>query len=214
MKRLPRRFIIPGIVIVLLACCGVIVTCNIGDWLVVSDPLPPRLDYIFTFAGQNPRLTYSRELMERCPDAHWILSDYHHFYSRILARSGFEMTRVSIVDTASHTLGEVRALSDWLRVNVDSLHRMHGAPDTTAGLPSSKLSIGLVSSPYHMRRIKFMIDDVFRDRQKDIRFFYLPVPFERFNLTQQDMRSWWRSKTLRSFAGSEIGKLVLYWLFR
>ena len=214
MKRLPRRFAIPAIVTVMLACSAAIVVLNIGNWLVVSDPLPTRLDYVFTFAGQNPRMTYSRELMERFPDAHWILSDFHHIYSRILARNGFDMSRVSIVDTASHTLGEVQALGDWLRANTDSLPRRHIAADTAPGPSPSKLSVGLVSSPYHMRRIKFMINDVFRDHRTDVLFCYLPVPFERFHLTQQDMRTWWRSKTLRTFAGSEVGKLILYWLFR
>jgi uncharacterized SAM-binding protein YcdF (DUF218 family) len=214
MKRLPLRFVIPAIAIALLVCGAAIVVTNIGDWLVVSDPLPPRLDYVFTFAGQNPRLTYSRELMERYPDAHWILSDFHHFYSRILARNGFDMTRVSAVDTASYTLAEVHALSDWLQANTDSLQRLPVAADTAPGHSFSKLSIGLVSSPYHMRRIKFMVNDVFRDRRKDMLFYYLPVPFERFQRTPQDMRAWWRSKSLRTFAGSEIGKLIMYWLFR
>jgi hypothetical protein len=214
MKRLPLRFVIPAIAIALLTCGAAIVVLNIGGWLVVSDPLPPRLDYVFTFAGQNLRLTYSRELMERYPEAHWILSDFHHFYSRILTRNGFDMTRVSAVDTASNTLAEVHALSDWLQANTDLLQRTPIAADTAPGHPPSQFSIGLVSSPYHMRRIKFMVNDVFRDRRKDVLFYYLPVPVERFQWTQKDLRAWWRSKTLRTFAGSEIGKLVIYWLFR
>jgi hypothetical protein len=214
MKRSPHRLVIPAITIALLVCGAVFAVLNIGDWLVVSDPLPARIDFIFTFAGQNPRLTYSKELMERYGDAHWILSDFHHFYSRILTRNGFDMARVSAVDTASSTLSEVRALRDWLRTNTGSFQRTPAAADTAPGHSHSILSIGLVSSPYHMRRIKFMTNDIFRDHQKDVRFYYLPVPFERFHWTRQDMRAWWRSKTLRTFAGSEIGKLIVYWLFR
>ena len=214
MKRLPLRFVIPAIAIALLVCGAAIVALNIGDWLMVSDPLPPHLDYIFTFAGENPRLTYSKELMARYPDAHWILSDFHHSYSRILARNGFDMTRVSAVDTASNTLAEVHALRDWLNANTDSLHLLPAADDTVRRLPPSKVSIGLVSNPYHMRRIKFMVNDVFHDRRKAVLFYYLPVPFERFHRTPREMRTWWRSKSLRTFAGSEIGKLIMYWLFR
>jgi hypothetical protein len=214
MKRLPLRFVIPAIAVALLVCGAAFVVFTLGDWLVISDPLPRRLDYVFTFAGENPRLTYSKELMGRYPDAHWLLSDFHHFYSRILARNGFDMTRVFTIDTAYRTLGEVHALSDWLRAHPDSSRRAPIAADTAPGRSPSKLSIGLVSSPYHMRRIKFMVNDVFRDRRKDVLFYYLPVPFERFHWNQRDMRAWWRSKSLRAFAGSEIGKLIIYWLFR
>jgi uncharacterized SAM-binding protein YcdF (DUF218 family) len=214
MKRSPRRLVIPAIAIALLVCGAVFTILNIGEWLIVSDPLPARLDFIFTFAGQNPRLTYSKELMERYPDAHWILSDFNHVYSRILTRNGFDMTRVSTVDTASHTLAEVQALNDWLHANTSSLQRTTIAADTVPGHSPYKLSIGLVSSPYHMRRIKFMINDVFHDHRNDVLFYYLPVPFERFHWTRQDMHAWWSSKALRTFAGSEIGKLIMYWLFR
>jgi hypothetical protein len=209
MKKPSLRLTVASAIIVstLLASAGAMLT--VGPWLFLSDPLPSRLDVIFTFAGDNQRLHYSRNLMERYSAAHWVLSDFHHYYSRILVRNGFAMVRVTAVDTAANTLSEVNALADWLmsaKVPVDgNIGSARDLPDTVA--------IGLVSSPYHMRRIRFMTRDVFRDRGVVARFYYLPVPFEKHSWTRKDLRKWWKSKTLRGHVLSEIGKLLVYWLF-
>jgi hypothetical protein len=210
---LPRRLLFSVSIIVPTLGFAAFVFFHIGGWLVVSDPPPPRLDYIYTFAGENPRLWYSRELMERYKGAHWVLCDFNHYYSRILNRNGFDMTRVSIIDTASYTLSEVRALADWLRAHPPAQKAFHPATRTDTAAVETPLQIGLVSNPYHMRRIQFMVKDVFRDSTKSFRFYYLPVPFERFQWSRGDKRQWWRVKAHRSFVGSEIGKLIMYLLF-
>jgi hypothetical protein len=216
-KSVQHRVVVFTITGALLLAVAVFIFFTVGPWLVVSDPLPRRLDIIFTFAGANERMTYSRELMKQNEGAHWVLSDFHHFYSRILSRNGFDMTRVSIVDTAANTLSEVNGLSDWLR-SEEKAGRKTKVRDTAHSparqIVSEPITIGLVSSPYHMRRISFMVDDVFRKNGKEFRFCYLPVPFDKFSWTRRDLRTWWRSKTLRAYVGSEVGKLLMYWLFR
>lgn len=189
-RRLTAFFIIVTALAVTLALLS-----KTGDWLSVSDPAPVRLDVIFTFAGENQRITYSRELVQRFPAARWVLSDYLHQYSRILSREKFDMSKVAVLDTCPSTRSEVSGLADWL------------AGDTAGS------AIGLVSNPFHMRRIKFMVNDRVRGAAGcHYQFYYLPVPVERYGWTTGAVHRWWKSKTLRTWTFSEIGKLIAYWL--
>jgi len=191
-------------------CCFTI----IGRWLAVNDPVPSHLDVLFMFGGENARFSYSRELTERFPGAQWVMSDNFRQYARVLSREGFDMSRVTVLDTCRYTLSEVKALAGWLRDNMDALVRA-AAHDTAAkqGTPGrpSQVRVGLVSSPCHMRRIKFMAKDAVHDTA--FNFSYLPVPLERYGWTPDDLRLWWTKKSLRSWVSSETVKLLWYWLF-
>lgn len=185
-------------VIAATAGLGLVLFLKIGTLLAVNDPVPQRLDVIFTFGGENERVAYSRKLLQQFPDAHWLLSDYHHLFSHILQRDGFTMARVSFLDTSTNTLSEVNGLKDWISGHKDSLAQKH-------------LSIGLVSNPLHMRRIKFMTQTVFHDTS--IHIYYLPVPLDQYHWKPRDVVFWWQSKTIRNWVTSEIGKLMAFWFF-
>jgi uncharacterized SAM-binding protein YcdF (DUF218 family) len=178
-----------------LFCC-----LTIGRWLAVRDPLPERVDVVYMFFGENARFSYARGLMERFPGAHLVMSDNFRQYSRVLSREGFDMTRVTALDTCRSTLSEITALDGWLQDNREKLVR--AAP---------QVRIGLVSSPCHMRRIRFMARDVIRDTA--FACFCLPVPLERYGWTDNDLRRWWRTGALRNWVASETAKLLWYWLF-
>ncbi|MBN2037099.1 MAG: YdcF family protein [Chitinispirillaceae bacterium] len=210
-KMLPRRTLIITMVLLPLLFAAALIFFGIGSWLCVCDPEPQRLDIVFTFAGENARVSYSRDLMEKHSDAHWVLSDFYHLYSRILSRNGFAMDRVSVVDTSSHTFSEVCALADWLRTS--KLTADSSRAGTAGRSGKAKLHIGLVSSPYHMRRISIMVRNVFRGTHAQYAFHFLAVPFERYAWGRSDLARWWRSGTTRKYVGSEIGKMMLYWLF-
>ena len=119
-----RVFALPGTAFA--ACFGMFLFVKAGTLLAVHDPVPPRLDIVFTFAGENQRIAYSRELMRQFPDAHWVLSDYFHFFSHILQRDGFAMSRISFLDTCANTFSEVNGLKDWINVHKDSLYKKSG----------------------------------------------------------------------------------------
>ncbi|MCU0608821.1 MAG: YdcF family protein [Chitinispirillaceae bacterium] len=178
------------------AGCALVVALRAGVWFAKADPVPPEADVIFTFAGENARLTYSRELMARFPRAHWVLSDYHHFYTRILSREDYDMSRVSTLDSCPDTYQEVRGLARWL----------------TDSAAMGRRVIVLVSSPYHMRRIELMVQNVFGKTPYD--FYFCPVPIERYNLIREDLRFWWRSKLLREKVWSEFQKILVFWFFK
>jgi hypothetical protein len=183
----------------MLLVSTVIFLRNAGTWLLISDTVPERLDMVFTFAGENVRDAYSRELMQRFPDAHWLMSDYKEGYSRILRRENYDMSRVSIVDTCKNTLSEVHTLLTWIDKKDSSLLKRK----------DSVVYVGLVSGPYHMRRIKMMIEKNLPEHQ--VRFFFLPVPLERYKWTDDMFKKWWKSPVFDSVS-SEITKIIYFFL--
>jgi hypothetical protein len=154
---------------------------------------------VFTFAGENVRDAYSRELMQKFPEAHWLMSDYKEGYSRILRRESYDMSRVSVVDTCKNTLSEVHTLLNWIDKKDSSMLKSK----------DSVVYVGLVSGPYHMRRIKMMIEKNLPEQH--VRFFFLPVPLERYKWTDDMFKKWWKSPVFNSVT-SEITKIIYFFL--
>ncbi|HLV32860.1 MAG TPA: ElyC/SanA/YdcF family protein [Chitinispirillaceae bacterium] len=177
---------------------GTIVFKNIANWLIVSDSVPQNLNIVFTFAGEGVRVDYSRSLMQKYPEATWVLSDYENGYARLLRKNKFNMDRVVVIDTCKNTKSEVNALAQW----VDQIK-----PASDSG---STISIGLVSSPYHMRRIKMMINRRFKD--KNIKFHYLPVPLKQYKWTSEMVQNWWKTSEVSKVVFIELQKIVYYFL--
>jgi len=188
---------------------------KVGSWLAVADAFPARLDIIYTFGGENIRISYSRELMRRFPEAHWVISDYGHRYARLLLRQGFDMSRVTILDTCRSTISEVSGLAQWLKNQKgapqadDSGVLDSGESGKPADLTSRPLHIGLVSNPMHMRRIRLIAEKTFRDPA--IRLHCLPVPPERYGWSRRTIGHWWKVKGLRTWVGLETGKILIFW---
>lgn len=169
---------------------------NMGNWLVITDPLPEKVDIIFTFAGENVRVAYSKELSSRYPNSFWILSDYKNGYSRLLRKSNYDMSRVHIIDTCQNTVSEVSSLDNWIKQHASQLKI-----DNT-------LSIGLVSSPYHMRRIKLMVERQFKEHK--INFYFLPVPLQRYKWTEKMFQYWWKTGSISRVVISEFQKIIYF----
>lgn len=167
-----------------------------GRWLVISDPIPENLDLIVTFAGERERVAYSRELSTKFPKSFWILSDYKDGYSRLLRKSNFNMSRVHIVDTCQNTVSEIDAVKKWIRNNQQKFK------------DKSQISIGLVSSPYHMRRIQLIVKNQLKN--DSYRFHYLPVPLERYNWTNKMLTYWWRTGSVSRAVISEFQKIIYF----
>jgi hypothetical protein len=188
-------------VLVIFVIVTTLLLRNAGLYLLVNDPLPDKLDLIFTFAGENARNHYSEELLQQYPDAHWLLSDYKDGYVRILRRDSFNMSRVTVVDTCKNTFSEVLALKKYLQISSDNLLREHIRP----------LQIGLISGPYHMRRIQMITQGTIRSSEFNIH--YLPVPLDKYNWTKDMFKTWWKSPAYE-VVSSEILKIVYYKLFK
>lgn len=167
---------------------------NAGNWLLVADHTPVKIDIICSFAGENVRNIYCRELMKKYPSAHWIMSDYKNGYNRILKRDSFDMSRVSVFDTCTNTLSEVNNLKLWIQqIKINS---------------GDTINIGLVSGPYHMRRIKMMVEKNISG--SNVHIYYLPVPLDRYKWTKDMYKSWWRSSSVKGTVISELQKILYY----
>jgi uncharacterized SAM-binding protein YcdF (DUF218 family) len=191
-----RRTII-FIIIVLAAgialIAGTMAYRNAGTWLIAGDPLPPRVDILFSFGGEWAREQYVRELAARYPAATVVVSTPGK--SRFLRKareSGLDSARFVIVDTCSSTLSEIRFLGAFVK-------NCRGAAPVA----------GLVSGPYHMRRIRIIVGREWR-RDTPAKPCYLPVPLERYGKTADDYRHWWRTADLRHLVTIELGKIAAY----
>lgn len=170
---------------------------QLGVWLIAADPPPARLDVIFTFASESQRVDYSKKLVMQYDKAHWLLSDYKNGHGRLLQKSDFDMRRVTIIDTCKNTLSEINALREWLVGYRTGL--------VAVGRDAPTLDIGLVSSPYHMRRIKIMASRHLGNPH--LRIHLLPVPLDAYSWTRDTFRYWWRSNYITSVSLLELVKI-------
>jgi hypothetical protein len=174
-----------------------------GTWLVVCDPLPQRVDVLFSFGGEWAREQYVRELAARYPAAAVAVSTPGKSrFLRKVRECGLDITRFVLVDTCSSTLSEIRFLGAFVK-------NYRGAPADTAAASSSVPVVGLVSGPYHMRRIKIIVNREW-GRAAPATPCYLPVPLDRYGKTADDYRHWWRATDLRHLVTIELGKIAAY----
>ena len=185
-----------------LATAAVLMYRGLGNWLLVQDPLPGRIDAIFTFGGENVRDRYSRDLALRYPEAIWILST-HNAAARVrtLDLEQLNARRLLVVDTLKNTWEEVRFLREWLAQREKHLVKDADGPCTVV----------LVSGPYHMRRIRIAVARQLNHHPCE--FSFVPAPMELYSHTPGKYRTWWRDTTLNPLVKLELVK-TLYYLFR
>jgi uncharacterized SAM-binding protein YcdF (DUF218 family) len=172
---------------------------NLAVWLVISDPLPQSLDAVFTFAGDVHRINYSKELFKQYPQSKWLISYPSKKIAVPLKRDGFDTSRIVIVDTCKNTTAEVLFITDWVHHAVAADKRFSRA---------RPLSVGLVSTPYHMRRIRMGVSR--RGKNDACAYYYLPVPRELYGLTKNDFKTWWKNDQLKSAVWLEFKKFTYY----
>lgn len=153
---------------------------SIGTWMYVSDDVPDSLDVIFTFSGESMRIDYSEKLKASFPKSQWVIS---HFYKdkKIKIKDN---TNICLVDTCKNTRSEIFFIRDWLK-NYKK---------------NEIINVAFISSPFHMKRIsllKRMYLTKWHD--KNIRFYYLPVPFYYYSFAKDKtyFNKFWSSSLLK-----------------
>lgn len=195
-NKFKKLLIISGAAVVLVILASVAIR-KAGVWLLVKDPLPDKVDVVFTFAGDRNRVDYSSEFMIKYSDSHWLLSDFKNGYINYISKKGFDLSRVTVVDTCVSTISEVKCLFGYLKEQQIKY--------------SQKISVGLVSSPYHMRRIKLMVKS--QARMKNVSFSYHPVPMNMYNASKLMYERWWRHKNTSEVVILEYQKILYFYLF-
>jgi uncharacterized SAM-binding protein YcdF (DUF218 family) len=173
--------------------------CSLALWLVVCDPLPQSLDAVFTFAGETQRIIYSKQLFKQYPRSQWLISYPTKRISVPLGKKGLDTSRIFVVDTCINTNSEAWYIADWAK---------RAIAGNSAYCAARPLSIGLVSTPFHMRRIRMEVSRKYKGDR--CRFFYLPVPFEQYGVTKHTYQTWWMHKQLRSAVILEFKKFIYY----
>jgi len=159
-----------------------------GRFLVVNES-PERSDAIILLSGDDGRLQKSVELMQ----------------------AGYAK-KLIVTKTDGRGQGEIR-LSSVLEAGVPrtAIHPDYDAVSTYTNAVNSKrimLQYGyksaiVVSSDYHMRRVKYAFSEVYKG--SDIRLTYVAAPSAHF-----DSKAWWRKKIYVKYGVTEYIKLIGY----
>jgi uncharacterized SAM-binding protein YcdF (DUF218 family) len=166
---------------------------HLGTWMIVSDALTPGLDYVFTYGGEDAREVYAAKILSEDPSVTWICSDNRRDRREFLGQKGVDTSRVIIVDTCTSTHSETEFLVSWLKGRAQ-------------GSRTGPVAVGLISGPYHMRRISLEIS--YHARYTDTRFYFLPVPLESYGHTAGTYRNWWKDRNMRPLILFELKKIL------
>jgi|GEM_PF-742979 len=235
-----HTLIFPAVIAVVLcaAAAGLFALRRAGSWLAASDPQPPSLDMIFSFGGEVERYTYGKKLARKYPCAFWAISlGYVPVFDtltlativrRNAALEGFDTARILVNDTCTSTGSEIELMSDLIRCalckNTPILPDSASPWDSLwyaekqrlfrwfSSRPVDSLDIGLVSHPFHMRRIKMLASLLTRD--EPVRIYMLPVPWCGCTAEKSRPIRWWRSEKDASFVISELVKIAYYGSWR
>jgi uncharacterized SAM-binding protein YcdF (DUF218 family) len=241
-KRPTRLEIVIAALIVLIVVAAIAAYRGFGAWLVVRSKAPEHIDVVFTFGGERERERFSNELFRTHPHATWIVSTFDAKVRTRLLGDEVDTGRVVMVDTCSDTWSEVLFLREWLDAHIERLRgpAPHGdslvtpaqaaqaeiraqAPSADSSVvaaavsllpemaPDRPIDVVLVSSPYHMRRIKVAVVRLINDPR--VRIHYVPTPFDHYESSMDDYRTWWRHAKLRRVVKLEATK-ILYYLMR
>jgi len=190
---------ISALLLILILFCGIGIFCflNLGKWLIVSDSPADPVNVLFTFAGENTRITYSKHLFRKNSDALWIISYPSSKIKAALSRDNLDTSRICIIDTCTDTKAEVACIIQW--------QHSHGRLLMSRSAPGRTPVIGLVSSWYHMRRIKLLLESQANSEPYAVRFF--PVQ-QNDSATGKPENIWWKNETTRNIVVSEWGKII------
>lgn len=166
----------------------IICICFFGRFLVVNEP-PQKADVIILLSGDVGRLEKSVDLM-------------HEGYS----------DRMIVTRTNGHGYGEIK-LDSVVKAGVPlaSIIPEYQATSTYSNAEFSKeimlqqgfTSAIVVSSNYHMRRVKYIFEKIYK--QTNIHLTYVAAPSSNF-----DPVYWWSKRVYVDYAISEYIKLIGY----
>ena len=190
---------------IVLAATAWLVFKNLALWLIVSDPVPQSLDALFTFGGEDTRVTYSKSLFLKNPHALWVISSDNKKIIQTLGKNGLDTTRILLVDTCSSTSSEISFLNNWISGFIKK--REGTAGDKKFSQDPALPEIALVSNWYHMRRIQLIASR--RIPKKLCMVSYCSVPLSNNELAIL-RNKWWNTKAVSWIVYSEWRKILYY----
>jgi len=190
---IPITWLISSLVIIAVLTVVAVLVLNAPRILAASDHEPGRIDYICVYAGESPRNARAIELAGSHPGAVVLVNGGQEAVWRKLAREGkVDSARVRLLEKSEDTADEARAFARFF-----------------AGLRDSggqKPSVVMVSSAFHLRRIRFLVR---RERVggKVGALAFVASPSRHYDLGHAGRR-WWKDKNVRKVVISEYIKLA------
>ena len=210
-----------------LISLGAFAFVNLGKWLVVSNPLPEKLDVIFVFGGKG-RHEFALKIAQNHPES---IIAFNHIYveeiRNFLIEGGVDSNKIIGVyvrngtflnlpiDTFSTgTCLELSFLLNWLKKSKQMGEFLFPSTQTSHHITdTSHITVALVSDGFHMRRIQFLINRF--HPEKTFNFIFVPVPLNMSTIKNASYDRWWQNKKLRALVLADILKTVysffVYW---
>jgi uncharacterized SAM-binding protein YcdF (DUF218 family) len=192
MKSIPTKLILIFILILTPAINIALLQgyTNAAQWLYVRSPLPEKIDYLCSFAGNESRDIYALQLYKRYKPV-WIAStsDRKYFLMRAY-RNGVDTSKIIVTDKCESTLDEIR----FFKSQINKFHL------------SEVQNLAFVSSPLHMRRI--LVYNSIVNHNNRLHIYSLPVSLEQSALSETLLNEWQKNKDVRDMVNFELIKMV------
>jgi uncharacterized SAM-binding protein YcdF (DUF218 family) len=163
---------------------------SLGHFLLVKEEKLQPADVLHVLGGRSERTLYALQL-------------YRQGYGRKLFFTGEEIAPL----LRSYTINQGVPAKDVIKFESKATNTYQEAQELKRLLENDTTlrSVIVVSSPYHMRRVRWTFEQVFDD-QIDLQ--YAPVPFDK----SRDKRQWWTDRKSQKKVVSEYIRLFAYWL--
>jgi uncharacterized SAM-binding protein YcdF (DUF218 family) len=200
-KLLVRILALWGAVTLVLMVCGLAALFFAGSWLNNADPVA-KVDALVVLAGAPERAMHAADLfLQGHASVVYVSRPARERGHHKLEEYGITLPTEECVN---RTILNRRGVDD-ARIRVysrGSVNTLDEAYALRTALPPTTRAIMIVTSPYHVRRVKMLFGDVFEDSGIEVRV--IASPYEPFP------DRWWSDQEAARQTVLEILKLAFY----
>ncbi len=187
-----NRRVVP---LTIVASLGVVCLFQAGQKIRYREPLADEFSHIFTFGMAPERYRYSEQLFIEHNTVQWIISDPLAYVGERMIMKGYSVERIDLYLTAESTIDEVRYLKQYIKE-----HQL-----------SASNTIVLVSSEYHLGRIRLLCERLHLDSEVTLNYVSIPDEFLDREPLEDYWSCWWNYSNLRKEAFNYMMTLLIYW---
>lgn len=185
---------------------------NSINLLYVNDEIDKDPDFVCVYALDYRRIEKAAELLKKYPNSIGLFSSPTGKYIDKIFKYGVsDSSRVVIINGCQNTFDEVNIFNDYIfkRDEISDRIVFEGSKWNNQKIIKDKeLNIAMVSSPFHMRRIKIISDMCFRNENANI--YYVSADVEKFYF--ENYSKLWRPEFRQVIF--EFFKIVNYFVFK
>lgn len=184
---------------------------NLAKYLYLNDGEPEKIDLIFVYAWDVRRTDYAKRVMRRHENVMLLVSDPTARHGRLIFERGWiDSSRTMVFSNIFNTFDETKVLKNVvIDENTENISiEFKGGGFNLSG--RERLNVVLISSPLHMRRIKFCTRRSGLSKVSNI--YLLPAPLSEYEFDNAFFARWWIYKY--SPVAREFFKIVVYNLIK